>query len=68
MKVADGHGLRVSQRAVYDEVAPLAHEPNSRQEGSDCDAVEIWTSKCHNPQLEARQARVGEAYDDPDGL
>jgi len=55
----DTAGLRMSQGAVLDKIAPMCHEPYLELEESDSDAVEIQYLLCHNLLLGIRPACVG---------
>jgi hypothetical protein len=60
----DTAGRRMSQGAVLDKFAPVGYEPNLQLEESDCDAVEVQQSLCHDPLLYVRLACVGHEYRD----
>lgn len=44
----DTAGLRMSQGAILDKVVPVGYELNLQLERSDCDAVEVHQSLCHD--------------------
>lgn len=54
----DTAGLRMSQGALLDKIAPRCHGPYLEPEESDFDAVEIQHSLCHNLQPDIRPVCV----------